>query len=124
VARLYSNENFPLAVVEELRRRGHDVVTIQETGKAGQSVRDEEVLEYAITDDRALLTLNRRHFIRLHGKVREHQGIVVCTVDAEFVDQAARIHAAIEAAGSLRNQLIRVNRPPLTPPRRSGRGDP
>jgi len=37
MARLYSNENFPLPVVEELRRLGHDVLTIQETGKAEQN---------------------------------------------------------------------------------------
>jgi hypothetical protein len=53
---MYSNENFPLPVVEELRRLGHDVLTIQETGKAGQAERDEVVLEYAVVDDRALLT--------------------------------------------------------------------
>jgi hypothetical protein len=34
MAKLYSNENFPLPVVEELRQLGHDVLTIQETGKA------------------------------------------------------------------------------------------
>ena len=28
VARLYANENFPLPVVEELHRLGHDLVTI------------------------------------------------------------------------------------------------
>jgi hypothetical protein len=27
MARLYSNENFPLPVVEELRRLGHEVLT-------------------------------------------------------------------------------------------------
>jgi hypothetical protein len=53
---MYSNENFPLPVVEELRRLGHDVLTIQETGKAGQAERDEVVLEFAVVDDRALLT--------------------------------------------------------------------
>jgi len=31
MARLYSNENFPLLVLLELRRLGHDVLTIQET---------------------------------------------------------------------------------------------
>ena len=41
MARLYSNENFPLPVVEELRRLGHSVLTIQETGKANQAVPDE-----------------------------------------------------------------------------------
>jgi len=35
MARLYSNENFPMPVVAELRNFGHDVLTIQETGKAG-----------------------------------------------------------------------------------------
>ncbi len=33
MALLYSNENFPIPVVQELRKLGHDVVTIQETGK-------------------------------------------------------------------------------------------
>lgn len=111
MARLYSNENFPLPVVAELRRLGHDVLTIQETGKAGQAVADELVLEYAIADDRALLTLNRKHFIRLHSEKPQHHGIVVCTVDADFVGQANRIHAAVESSGDLRGKLIRVNRP-------------
>lgn len=38
-ARFYANENFPLPVVEELRRLGHDVLTIQETGHPDQSAR-------------------------------------------------------------------------------------
>lgn len=111
MAVLYSNENSPLPVVEELRRLGHDVLTIQETGKAGQAVGDEAVLEYAVADGRALLTLNRKHFIRLHGNRRDHKGIIVCTVDADFVGQAARIHAAVDAAGDLDGRLLRVNRP-------------
>jgi hypothetical protein len=68
VARLYANENFPFPVVEELRRLGHDVITIQETGKGEQAVSDPDVLELASADDRAVLTINRRHFIRLHGE--------------------------------------------------------
>ncbi len=35
MARIYANENFPLPVVEELRRLGHDVVTSLESGNAG-----------------------------------------------------------------------------------------
>ncbi len=111
MARLYSNENFPLPVVEELRRLGHDVLTIQEAGKAGQAVGDEVVLEHAVADGRALLTLNRKHFLRLHLERPHHDGIIVCTVDADFAGQAARIHAAVEVAGDLRGQLVRVNRP-------------
>jgi len=64
MARLYANENFPLRVVHHLRGLGHDAITIQETGKGGQSVPDESVLEYAVAEERAVLTINRRHFIR------------------------------------------------------------
>jgi hypothetical protein len=62
VARFYANENFPFRVVEELRRLGHDAVTIQEAGKGGQSVPDEKVLEHATADDRSVLTINRSSF--------------------------------------------------------------
>ena len=97
MARLYGNENFPLPVVMELRRLGHDVLTIHETGQAGQSMPDEEVLAFAAAHYRSVLTMNRKHFIRLHGQQPQHAGIIVCTYDPDFVGQAGRIHAAIEA---------------------------
>lgn len=110
MARLYSNENFPLPVVEQLRALGHDVLTIQETGKADQALPDDEVFQFATKENRAVLTLNRRHFIRLHAENSQHAGIIVCTVDADFAGQAARIHKAIGAQSSLAGQLIRINR--------------
>lgn len=70
MARFYADENFPLPVVEELRHLGHDVVTMYEDGKANQSVSDEEVLALAGAAQRALLTVNRKHFIRLHRQIR------------------------------------------------------
>ena len=110
MAKLYSNENFPMPVVEELRRLGHDVLTIQESGKAGQRMSDDEVLSFAATHQRIVLTLNREHFIRLHQQSADHFGIIVCTFDPDFVGQAARIHAAIGATTQLPGALIRVNR--------------
>ena len=41
---LYADENFPLRVVEELRRLGADVLTMLEDGRANQSVTDQVVL--------------------------------------------------------------------------------
>ncbi len=113
MASLYANENFPLQVVEELRRLGHDVVTIQETGKGGQSESDEAVLAFATSQGRALLTLNRRHFIRLHSAQPAHAGIIVCTFDPDFPGQAGRIHAAMTSQPQLRGQLIRIYRPSM-----------
>lgn len=111
MAQLYANENFPLPVVEELRRLGHDVLTVHETGKANQAVPDDEVLAFACDENRSVLTLNRRDFIKLHNANPNHSGIIVCTYDPGFAGQARRIHQAIESYHSLTDQLIRVNRP-------------
>ena len=111
MARFYANENFPRPVVEQLRRLGHDVLTIHDTGEAGQAMADDAVLDSACRQDRALLTFNRRHFIRLHGERPEHSGIVACTFDADFQALAQRIHEAVGAEPGLSGRLIRINRP-------------
>ncbi len=112
MARLYANENFPLPVVQALRRLGHDVLTVQEAGKAEQAVEDKDVLLFAPAESRAVLTINRKHFVRLHQEVQSHAGIIVCTFDADFERQAGQIHQAVAAQPELTGQLLRVNRPP------------
>lgn len=111
MAQLYSNENFPQQVVDELRQLGHDVLTSKEAGNAGQAVPDEEVLSFAVANNRVLLTLNRRHFIRLHQQRPDHAGIIVCTFDPAFLDLAQRINRALHSSSQLSRQLIRIYRP-------------
>jgi len=113
MAHFYANENFPMPIVEELRRLGHDTLTSHESGRSNQSIPDEEVLSFALNEERALLTLNRKHFIQLHKKRPDHAGIIVCSFDADFVALARRIHAAVSSESSLSGRLIRVNRPLL-----------
>jgi hypothetical protein len=72
---------------------------------------DPEILRIAIAEGRAVLTRNRRHFMRLHMQQPNHAGIIVCTVDSNFERQAQRIHSAISMVNSLEGLLIRVNRP-------------
>ncbi len=114
MARLYANENFPLPVVEALRRLGHGVSTVGAAGEAGRAVPDEEVLAFAKDDDRTFLTLNRKHFVRLHQERPGHAAIVTCTFDADFERQAQRVHQTLEAQPALAGRLLRVNRPPRT----------
>ncbi len=109
---LYADENFPAATVAELRRPGHDVLTAQEDGRANGRVPDDRVLERAVELGRAVLTGNRVDFKRLHGQRPGHAGIIICTADPDLLGQARRIAAAIEEAGPLDGQLIRVYRPP------------
>ncbi|WP_162660556.1 DUF5615 family PIN-like protein [Tuwongella immobilis] len=117
MARLYSNENFPIPVVVALRLLGHDVVTIQERGRASEAVSDPEVLQLATQENRAIVTFNRKDFYRLHASNLKHAGIIVCVVDPDFDRLARAIHQEILIAGELAGRIIRV------PPRPSSRPD-
>jgi len=111
MAKIYSNENFPIPVVEALRAMGHDVQTTRDAGKDGMAVPDEEVLGHAAANDRILLTLNRKDFKRLHRANPGHSGIVLCTLDPDFAGQAQRIHVTLAASPNPKGQLLKVNRP-------------
>ena len=112
MAKLYADENFDYPVVTQLRLLGHDVLTAQEAGQAQQKVSDPAVLAFAVAQGRALLTYNRRHFIRLHRLSSSHCGIVVCTKDDDSSALAGRIHQALLTLASLDGQLVRVIRQP------------
>ena len=62
--RLLDDENFPVPAVQALRQLGYDVITLQERGKGNQQFPDNDVLELATIENRTVLTLNRKHFIR------------------------------------------------------------
>ena len=111
MARLYADEMFPRKVSELLRTMGHDVLTVQEAGKANLGIPDEQVLAFAIADNRTVITLNRQDFIKLHRSSPEHLGIVVCTNDTDRFRLATRINQAIDREELLAGKLIRVVRP-------------
>jgi predicted nuclease of predicted toxin-antitoxin system len=111
MARLYADENFPQPAVERLRELGHDVQTVQEAGKALQKLPDEAVLADACADGRAVVTHNRKDFRYLHAANSNHEGIIVCSEDLDFIGLADRIHEAIAALPELSRQFIRIVRP-------------
>ena len=113
MARLYTNEQFPFPVVELLRSLGHDVLTLQEVGNAGQGIPDDEVLAFAISQERSILTINLDDFIRLHHRNSDHFGIFVCTNNRNWEQFATRINEAVTAEGTLKGKLIRVVRPAI-----------
>jgi len=57
-----------------LQDEGYDVITVSTAGLAGSN--DEVVLQFAISEERALLTNNHRDFFRLHKSNPEHYGIL------------------------------------------------
>ena len=111
MARLYADEGFPRRVSQLLGSLGHDVLAVQEAGQANQRIPDEQVLAFATSQNRAVLTVNRADFIRLHRQSTGHAGIIVCTEDPDRQQLADRIHATILTEGKLAGKLLRVSRP-------------
>jgi predicted nuclease of predicted toxin-antitoxin system len=77
--RLLFDEHLAPAIAEQLRARGHDVVTVAEACLAGAT--DERVLAWAVRERRTVVTNNIRDFRILHAdslKTRStHCGIVL-----------------------------------------------
>jgi hypothetical protein len=106
---LYADEDFSYPVVEELRRLGHDVLTVPEDGRRGTP--DPDILARPHALGRAVLTHNRRHFERLDRQGAMHSGILSATQDPHHHPAlAARIHKALAGLAPGR-WCLRVNRP-------------
>src|SRR3712207_3816636 len=110
MARLLADNNFPRPTTVELRRLGHDVVSLDEVGTVGCESTDEDVLQAAISTDRSLLTLDYRSFARLARAGARHPGVIICTFDVDFLNQAQRIDQTLSTMRQLDGQVIRIGR--------------
>ncbi|MEQ9371984.1 MAG: DUF5615 family PIN-like protein [Coleofasciculus chthonoplastes F3-SA18-01] len=116
MVKFYSNENFPMDIVRELRKLGYDVLTSYDAGQANQGIPDEDVLTFAIQQERAVITLNRDDFIELHRSGIPHNGIIICKTDRDYVGQAQTLHIYLQEertknpVGTFRDRLIRVKK--------------
>ncbi|WP_041237668.1 DUF5615 family PIN-like protein [Gloeothece citriformis] len=111
MTRFYSNENFPIDLVKQLRQLGYDVLTSYDAGQANQAIEDLKVLEFAHNNSRVVITLNREDFITLHKQGKEHSGIIICKEDRDYQGQADKIHEFISTdINSLKGRLIRIKK--------------
>jgi len=112
VAELYGDENLWPSLAAALRARGHDVLTVRESGRHNQRRPDRIVVSDATALRRAVRTFNRVDFVALHRRGVAHAGILVFKEDPDVEGLAERIDAAIREHQPLANKLIRVRRPP------------
>lgn len=91
----YADDNFPLAIIEELHQLDYDILTSSEAGQANQFISDENVLKFAHKENKVVITLNREDFIFLHKKDKTHSGIIICKEDRDYKGQAQAIHEFI-----------------------------
>jgi predicted nuclease of predicted toxin-antitoxin system len=107
--KFYSNENFPIAMVDLLRSRGYDVLTSYEAGQANQKIPDDEVLMYATNAGRVVITENRQDFINLHSTTSNHAGIVICKADRDYAGKVQVLHEFFtQDTQPMDNRLLRV----------------
>ncbi len=107
--KFYSNENFPLEMVNLLRSFGYNVLTSYEAGTANQKITDDEVLLYATNTRRVLITENRQDFIYLHSTTSYHGGIIICKADPDYIGKVQVLHDFFtQDKQHLENRLLRV----------------
>lgn len=89
--KVYLDEDVPVQLAKAMRQRGMDVLTTQEAQMLETS--DEQQLAYAITQQRALLTHNKRDFVIIHKTYlndgKEHYEIIVA--DRNTIGQLLRM---------------------------------
>ncbi len=118
--RFLLDEDISQRVAEGLRARGIDAVSVQEIGRGGQGVPDEEQLAYATEQGRVLVTYNRDDFRRLEVKWREegqqHAGILWClervTLRRAIGDLIRALLAASQEYESLEGLCLLLQRAP------------
>lgn len=58
-------ENFPFPAIEILTELGHDDLTTIDSGQPDNAILDDQVLRFARSENRILVTQKRKHFIPL-----------------------------------------------------------
>ena len=109
----------PVRIVNKLRRLGYDVVTVQQlqgTSEPEIGLLDEFVLDTARTLRRAVLTMNEKHFCRLHYAKPGHHGVIICTQTPDWTKRAKEIDDAIKGEAPLLGKLIYVPAKGVDPP--------
>ena len=96
---LLLDEMFSDIIAQQLRTRGHDVISVV-AQSALVGLPDDQILAYATTEGRALVTANIKDFIPLDGRYRAagqaHPGLVL--VSTKTFPQSRGFTAAITAA--------------------------
>jgi hypothetical protein len=109
--RLYLEEDsMRRSLVRALRARGIDVITALDAGMIGRT--DEQQLEYARTQGRALYSFNVAHFYRLHTAYvtqgKSHAGIVLARQQRYSVAEQTRHLLRLVASKSAADMKNRV----------------
>jgi predicted nuclease of predicted toxin-antitoxin system len=79
--RIYTDEDVPAQLAEQLQRRGYDAISCREAGNSNQALPDEWQLGWTAERGRSIVVFNVAHFLRLDSlwklQDRSHAGIIM-----------------------------------------------
>ena len=110
--KLHLNEHLSPRLAVLLRKQGYDVTSSQESGLLTES--DSEQLAFAVSEQRAILTFNVKHFMPLHKQYmsanKEHSGIIFSTREpiGVLIHRLLRLLNSVSAE-ELKNQIRWLN---------------
>ncbi|MBI3914459.1 MAG: DUF5615 family PIN-like protein [Chloroflexi bacterium] len=105
----YFDEDIEVSIAAMIASEKYDVLTARDAGMLTKS--DREQLEFAIREERTIVTHNREHFKELHSEyLREgnkHYGIVILIRRNSFREMANRLLELLgdTMADEMENQL-------------------
>lgn len=87
--KLLANENFPLASVLYLRKQGHNIAYI---GEDSFGIKDSEVMDFAIKEERTILTFDRDYGeLIFKFNYKPEKGVIYLRIDEFAPDEPGRI---------------------------------
>lgn len=110
--KIYLNENLSPRLAAQLRRYGFDVIASHDVDMLSRP--DPEQMEFACSQQRAVLTFNIDDFVALHqhyfDNAQEHWGVIISTEEpiGVLVHRLLRLLNSVSAE-ELRNQLRWLN---------------
>jgi predicted nuclease of predicted toxin-antitoxin system len=98
---VFTDEMITPRLAAEMQRRGYDVESCRDAGRANLSISDEDQLAYATNAGRAICTFNYPDFAALdalwHARGRSHAGIIVSVdLDSEQTEMARRLQRHLD----------------------------
>jgi len=110
--KLHLNEHISWRIAEQLRKLGFDVTSTLELGMVDED--DDVQLEFAVSQQRAIVSINHKHFAPLHDQYmaesKEHWGIILSTEESVPVLRRRLLRLLNTlSANELKNQIRWLN---------------
>jgi hypothetical protein len=99
--KVFTDEMITPRLAADLQRRGYDVLSCRDAGRANRNISDDDQLTFATSEGRAIYTFNYSDFAALdalwHARGQSHAGIIVSVdLNSEQATMASRLQRHID----------------------------